>query len=330
MVQREVGFLIRVVKMGAISGCVLGLLTGCSSQLRTTIISASEPPKVQVTQLEPETVVVEEVVAEPIKKETRMDIPVEEPARPAPRSKLPAEIFATPKTADLASEMAAPSEGEPSLPAQKESVVAALPLASEPAIQQPAAGIPPIAFEPEMPALPRPRQDDGLATTQEPPVVVPQQAESAPGIPAEIPPTPEPAAEPAPVQVAKVMPEESVPAEIIAKTLEAALHDIYFDYDRFTIRDDAMPLLKANAKLLSATLAEKKIIIEGHCDERGTQSYNMVLGERRAKAAKQFLADLGVPTENLQVMTYGKDKPFCQEHTEECWQENRRGHFVIK
>jgi len=337
MVQREMGFLIQVVKMGVVSGCVLGLLTGCSSQLRTTIISGSEAPKVQVTQLEPETVVVEEVIAQPVQKETRMDIPVEEPSRPAPRRELPSEIFATSKTPDVSSKMPIRSELEPSLPTQEEPVVSSLPFAPEPTIQPPAVDIPPIAFEPEMPALPRVRQDDGPAISQEAPIAVVPTPEVAalvpqPGEPAQadIPPIPVPPAEPEPIQMAKVMPEEAAQAAIITETLETALNDIYFDYDRFTIRDDAMPLLKANAKLLSATLAEKKIVIEGHCDERGTRSYNMVLGERRAKAAKQFLADLGVPTENLQVMSYGKDKPFCMEQTEECWQENRRGHFVIK
>jgi len=349
MVQRELGFLIQVVKMGVVSGCVVGLLAGCSSQLHTTVMSASEPPKVQVTQLEPETVVAEEVIAQPVQKETRLDIPVEEPARPAPRSELPAEIFATSKTPEVLSEMPFPSDLEPSVPAQEEPVVSSLPLAPESTVQQSAVGIPPIAFEPEMPSLPRPRPDADSSASHAPPVAVvptpeaptpasqPEEPETVPSAKvsplvaqSDIPPTPEPPSQKEPIQVAKVMPEESAKAAIITKTLETALNDIYFDYDRFTIRDDAMPILKANAQLLSDALAEKKIVIEGHCDERGTQSYNMVLGERRAKAAKQFLADLGVPIENIQVMSYGKDKPFCQESTEECWQENRRGHFVIK
>jgi peptidoglycan-associated lipoprotein len=197
--------------------------------------------------------------------------------------------------------MAVRSEVEPSLPVQEEPMASSLPLVSEPALQQPAVGIPPIAFEPEMPALPRLRQDAGSSASQE-----------------------------APIEVAKVMPHETEPAEIITETLEAALSDIYFDYDRFAIRDDAMQVLKANAELLLAKFADANIVIEGHCDERGTQSYNMVLGERRAKAVKSFLEDLGASAENLQVVSFGKDKPFCQEQTEECWQENRRGHFVIK
>ena len=302
MIQRGIDSLgLQMVQVVVVGGCVIGLLTGCSSRLQTTIVSGSEAPKVQVTQLEPETVVVEEVIAQPVQKETRMDIPVEEPARPAPRRELPADIFATPRTPEVPSEMAVRSEVEPSLPVQEEPMASSLPLVSEPAIQQPAVGIPPIAFEPEMPALPRLRQDAGSSASQE-----------------------------APIEVAKVMPHETEPAEIITETLEAALSDIYFDYDRFAIRDDAMQVLKANAELLLAKFADAKIVIEGHCDERGTQSYNMVLGERRAKAVKSFLEDLGASAENLQVVSFGKDKPFCQEQTEECWQENRRGHFVIK
>ena len=112
-----------------------------------------------------------------------------------------------------------------------------------------------------------------------------------------------------PVQVAKVMPRESEPDRIMTETLEAALSDIYFDYDQFAIREDAGELLKANAQLFASKFAETYIVIEGHCDERGTQSYNMVLGERRAKAVKYFLQDLGVPAENLQAVSYGNPIP---------------------
>jgi peptidoglycan-associated lipoprotein len=162
-------------------------------------------------------------------------------------------------------------------------------------MQRPATGIPPVAFEPELPVLPTLHPD-----------------------------------EVSPMQLAKVMPQELATVEITTETLEVALSDIYFDYDQFAIREEAAELLEINAQLFAAKFAEKNIVIEGHCDERGTQSYNMVLGERRAKAVKHFLQDLGVPAENLQVVSYGKDKPFCLEQTEACWQENRRGHFVIK
>jgi peptidoglycan-associated lipoprotein len=291
--------IIQVVKVVVVSGCVIGLLTGCSSRLRTTVVSGSDAPKVQVTQLEPETVTVEEVIAQPALKETRMDIPVEEPARPAPRNELPAEIFATPKSTVVPSENSHFFEVPTPVPAD-EPIASSMPAVSEPSMQRPSSGIPQIFFEPELPALPTRAHDA-----------------------AELPKT-------SPVQVAKVMPQEPEKVEITTETLEEALSDIYFDYDRFLIREDAMALLKANAHLLTAKFAEKNIVIEGHCDERGTQSYNMVLGEARANAVKTFLEDLGISSDKLEVVSYGKDKPFCREQTEECWQENRRGHFVIK
>ena len=336
---------LRVLQMTVVTGCMMGLLAGCSSRLHTTIVSGSEGQKVKLAQVEPEPVVVrevEEVTLQPIQASSIpsvpiFDIPVEEPARPAIRSTLPTEIFATSKTPEVPSSMLVPLEGESTPLAQEEPVVALLPSIEEPPIQQPAVGIPPIVVEPEMPALPRVRQDDGPSVSQETPIAIAPTPEVAALIPpaeepaqAEMPSIPVPPAATEPIQMAKVMPQEAAEAEIITETLEKALSDIYFDYDRFSIREDAASLLKSNAELLKAEFAEKKIVIEGHCDERGTQSYNMVLGEARAKAVKAFLEDLGISSENLQVVSYGKDKPFCQEQTEECWQENRRGHFVIK
>ena len=304
MTQRRMGsVVIQVVKVVMVSGCVIGLLTGCSSRRRTTHDSGGDASKAQVTQLEPETVTVEEVIAQPALKETRMDIPVEEPARLAPRNELPAEIFATPKSTVAPSEISPFFEVPTPVPAD-EPIASSMPAVSEPSMQRPSSGIPPISFEPELPAE-----------------VVAQ---------ADVPVTPEPSLPKEPIQVAKVMPQEPEKVEITTETLEVALSDIFFDYDRFLIREDAMVLLKANAHLLTAKFAEKNIVIEGHCDERGTQSYNMVLGEARANAVKTFLEDLGISSDKLEVVSYGKDKPFCREQTEECWQENRRGHFVIK
>ena len=99
MIQRKMGSLGRqVIQVVILSGCIIGIMTGCSSRLRTTIVSGDETPRVQVTQLEPEPVAVEEVLAAPSQQEVRMDIPVELPPSPAPRSELPTEIFATPKS----------------------------------------------------------------------------------------------------------------------------------------------------------------------------------------------------------------------------------------
>jgi peptidoglycan-associated lipoprotein len=104
------------------------------------------------------------------------------------------------------------------------------------------------------------------------------------------------------------------------------LSDVFFDFDRFVIRGDARSGLETNAGLLKSQSSEK-ILIEGHCDERGTSAYNLVLGERRAQATAQYLRDLGVPSSHIQITSYGKERPFCTEHSEACWQSNRRAHF---
>ncbi len=108
-----------------------------------------------------------------------------------------------------------------------------------------------------------------------------------------------------------------------------AMGDVFFDYDRFQIRKDAMPVLDANAGWLRAS-GSKTVLIEGHADERGTMAYNLVLGEKRAHAAKQYLQDLGVPTSQLQITSYGEARPFCKQQNEDCYQQNRRAHFVTK
>jgi peptidoglycan-associated lipoprotein len=105
-----------------------------------------------------------------------------------------------------------------------------------------------------------------------------------------------------------------------------ALSDVYFDFDQFLIRRDATDALQANATRLK-TDAALHVLIEGHCDERGSVAYNLVLGERRAKAVKQYLQDLGIPASQLTITSYGKDRPFCTEHSEACYQSNRRAHF---
>jgi peptidoglycan-associated lipoprotein len=104
------------------------------------------------------------------------------------------------------------------------------------------------------------------------------------------------------------------------------LSDIFFDFDRFAIRDEARSVLESNAGILKSQSGEK-ILVEGHCDERGTTAYNLVLGERRAQAATQYLQDLGIPSSQIQITSYGKERPFCREHSEACWQSNRRAHF---
>jgi peptidoglycan-associated lipoprotein len=121
--------------------------------------------------------------------------------------------------------------------------------------------------------------------------------------------------------------EEAAASERAAAAAEAGLKPIYFDFDRSFIRDDARPVMKANAEWLKAN-PKVKVKIEGNCDERGTIEYNQALGQRRAAAAKKYLTDLGISSSRISLISYGKEKPVCSEQTEECWQNNRRDELV--
>jgi peptidoglycan-associated lipoprotein len=105
--------------------------------------------------------------------------------------------------------------------------------------------------------------------------------------------------------------------------------DVYFDVNEFRIRSDARTILEANAELLKAQPGVK-LIIEGHCDERGSGDYNILLGERRAEAVKRHLQELGVSASRIQVTSFGKEKPSCRQRNDDCWQKNRRAHLVLK
>ena len=106
------------------------------------------------------------------------------------------------------------------------------------------------------------------------------------------------------------------------------LKDAYFDYDKADLRDDARAVLSADADWMRK-YPSVQILIEGHCDERGTSEYNLALGDRRANASKEYLASLGIDSSRVRTVSYGKERPFCSASTEDCWQQNRRGHFVI-
>lgn len=117
-------------------------------------------------------------------------------------------------------------------------------------------------------------------------------------------------------------------AEQVA-SVAAGLRDVFFTYDSFSITDEGRHALSGNAEWArSNPYAQLKI--EGHCDERGTSAYNLVLGEKRAKAVRNYLVELGVIPTHLSVVSYGKERPFCTEHTESCYSQNRRGHLVVK
>jgi peptidoglycan-associated lipoprotein len=106
------------------------------------------------------------------------------------------------------------------------------------------------------------------------------------------------------------------------------LQDIFFDFDSAELRPQDQQALNANADRLKK-LDFLKITVEGHADERGTVDYNLALGERRARAAHDYLVTLGIPADRLKIVSYGKEIPTCRESTEECWARNRRGHFAV-
>jgi peptidoglycan-associated lipoprotein len=128
-------------------------------------------------------------------------------------------------------------------------------------------------------------------------------------------------------------PTHDVQADVLSQDLatinrKGYLEDAYFDYDAASLRDDARGELAKDSAWLKK-FPSVRVLLEGHCDERGTEAYNLALGERRAAAAREYLVSLGVPEERIQTVSYGKERPFCQSDTESCWQQNRRAHFVV-
>ncbi|NTU58931.1 MAG: peptidoglycan-associated lipoprotein Pal [Chlorobiaceae bacterium] len=107
----------------------------------------------------------------------------------------------------------------------------------------------------------------------------------------------------------------------------APLNDVFFNYDRSELTPSTTAQLKTNANWLAANPG-RKVILEGHCDERGTNEYNMALGERRVISAKEYLVSLGIDPSRMKTVTYGEERPFDAGHNEEAWAKNRRVHFV--
>ncbi|HWV44944.1 MAG TPA: OmpA family protein [Nitrospira sp.] len=110
--------------------------------------------------------------------------------------------------------------------------------------------------------------------------------------------------------------------------VEAGLQDVFFGYDQWTLSDAGMDALNHSATYLNSHPAAV-LKIEGHCDERGTAAYNMVLGDNRAKAARNYLADVLVKLRQLAIVSYGKERPFCLDRDESCYQQNRRDHMLL-
>ncbi len=146
-------------------------------------------------------------------------------------------------------------------------------------------------------------------------VVTPPPATSAAA------PAPAPAPPPPPVET-KVAPPVETPAPV-------ELTDVFFDFDKSNIRDDARATLDTDGKLL-VTGKDVAVLLEGHCDERGTIEYNLALGQRRAEAVKGYLIQYGVDSTRISTISYGKERPFAQGHDESAWALNRRVHFVKK
>jgi peptidoglycan-associated lipoprotein len=159
--------------------------------------------------------------------------------------------------------------------------------------------------------------------------------------PAAPPPAPaqQPTTAPTPPPPPPAAPRETPPApltedEIFARTTldelnaQKPLGDAYFDLDSQQIRDDAKPVLQKDADWMKRRTGTK-VMVEGHADSRGSAEYNLALGERRATAVRDYLVNLGIGADRITVVSKGKESPVCTEENEACWQQNRRGHFVI-
>ena len=261
------------------------------------------------------------------------------PAPPPP----PVDQGIYPKEGTLEAAMAAlpPVEAPPALAEAPTAPPAVAP--PPPAVEAPQAELAP-APPPPPPPPPPPAVDQGIypkeGTLEEgmaalPPVEAPPAppVEAPPAL-AEVPPapdapTPPTPAPPAPPAVAPA-PAHTPPPPMAAREAEKKPPpgDIFFDYDQSLIRPDAKQTLEKNIEWLRAN-TKPNLIIEGHCDERGTQEYNLALGQRRAKAAQDYLVASGIDEKRIKTISYGKERPFVVGHDESAWQWNRRAHFLL-
>ena len=146
------------------------------------------------------------------------------------------------------------------------------------------------------------------------PAPAPSASSAAPAPPA-------PAAAAAPASAPRPVPKEFMAV--------AALKEVYFDFDKYDIRAEDAKTLDANATWLKSN-GDNLVLIEGHCDERGTNEYNLALGERRAKATMNYLVSQGIQANRITIISYGEERPVCTEKTEACWAKNRRANFLVK
>lgn len=131
----------------------------------------------------------------------------------------------------------------------------------------------------------------------------------------------------APTPAERVPTPEPREEEVVVEKAEE-LQDVFFDFDKSLIRSDARRALDTNIRWLKNNPGVR-IVVEGHCDERGTNEYNLGLGERRAKAVRDYLVAGGIDRNRISTISYGEERPFCLGHDESAWQCNRRGHFVV-
>ena len=117
-------------------------------------------------------------------------------------------------------------------------------------------------------------------------------------------------------------------ARLFSYRSTAELKDVHFEFDRFDLDERSKNVLSENATFLKDHPGVR-VEIQGHCDERGTNNYNLALGQRRANSTKRFLKSMGIPETRMHVISYGEEKPFCAESNENCWQRNRRAHFLV-
>ena len=130
-----------------------------------------------------------------------------------------------------------------------------------------------------------------------------------------------------PTPPAETAPPSSTPTVSLSEMFDREVRDAFFDFDKADVRSDARENLIRSAEFLRSN-PNVSFLIEGHCDERGSVAYNLGLGDRRANAARDFLVSIGISADRIQTISYGKERPFCTEHAESCWQQNRRAHLV--
>jgi len=161
------------------------------------------------------------------------------------------------------------------------------------------------------------------AASAPPPTGAPAPSTAAPSTSG----TPGPSMTPSPAAPGTAAPSTTPPAPSEFRETPN-LKDVFFDFDKYDIRPSDAKVLDTNATWLKTN--DNLVLIEGHCDERGTNEYNLALGERRAKATMNYLVGQGVQANRVTIISYGKERPTCTEHSEACWAKNRRAHFLVK